>query len=254
MDTNTPNSSEPKKGLSGLAIAGIGCGGLLILLGIGVMLLLAKGCAMVKEAAGDFQKNPAKAAAVLMVKANPDLDLVKTDDTTGEITVRDKKSGQTTSMSFDDLSKGKLTFKNDKGEEVSIDASGANNKAGIVIKGPKGQTVIGGTNEATAPPSWVPMYPGATSDSIGGMREEKDDHIKGNFIGQTTDPMAKVKEFYETKLKEAGYTTETNTININGVDSASISGKKDDGKTSVDVMLNGAKEKTAIILGYEGKK
>ncbi len=254
MDPNTPNSSEPKKGISGLAIAGIGCGGLLLLAGIGVFALLMRGCSMAKEFAGDFQKNPAKATAVMLVKANPDLDLVKTDDATGEITVRDKKTGEVTSMSFDDLSKGKLTFKNAKGEEVSIDASQANGKAGLVIKGPEGETVIGGGSEATTPPAWVPLYPGVKSEEGGGFRAEKNGKISGSFIGTTADPSAKVKEFYDAKLKEAGFTTEVSTMNMNGTDSAIVAGKKEADKSTVNVMINTEKGKTAVVLSYEGAK
>lgn len=44
----------------------------------------------------------------LAVKLNPDLELVMTDEAKGEITIRDKKSGEVTTLSFDEMSMNKL--------------------------------------------------------------------------------------------------------------------------------------------------
>lgn len=232
-------------------MAGIGCGGLLLVAFIGAGLLLMKGCQKAKEIAGDFQKNPAKAAAMLVLKANPDVEVVSTDDNKGEITIKDKKSGETTTTSFDDLSQGKLTVKNSKGETMTVDASDAKNGK-ITMNGPDGKVTIGDAAN-TALPAWVPAYPGAASQP-GGMKTEKSDKIVGMTVLQTPDPVAKVKEFFESKLKADGYTTEVNTMNFNGNDSATVSGKKNDGKQTVNVVIATESGKTSVMVNYEGPK
>ena len=244
-----PDPSQ-KKGISGLAIAGIGCGVLLLLVFIGGALLVMKGCQKVAEVASDFQKNPAKASATFMVKANPDLDLVKTDDVKGEITVRDKKTGEVMTLSFDEISKGRLTMKNAKGEQVSIDASGVSGQGSLVIKGPNGEAVIGSNQ---APPSWVPAYPGLQAQA-GGMRVEKGETVNGTHIAETTDAADKVKEFFESKLKADGCSVEATSSKFNDVVSASVTGTKEDGKLKISVLINSEKGKTSVIITYEGPK
>lgn len=254
MNEIPPSMPAPKKGLSGLAIAGIGCGGLIVLALLVAVLLMMKACNMVKEVAGDFKDNPTKAAAMMVLKFNPELDIVKTDDARGEITVRNKKSGEEVTMSFKDVSEGKFTMKNAKGEVVSIDGSEAGGKGGVVMKGPDGEVVIGGTNAAAiAPPAWVPMYPNLRSQP-GGMRSEKNGVVAGAFAAETVDAGAKVKEFYETKLKEAGFETNVTSTSANGGEFNIVNGTKDDGKTKVNAIITTENGKTGVMINYEGKK
>lgn len=254
MSETPPPMIAPKKGLSGLAIAGMGCGGLLLLFILVAALLVMKACNKVKEVAGDFTVNPAKAMAMIVLKSNPELDVVKTDDAKGEITVRNKKSGEVVTMSFEDIKKGKFTMKNAKGEEVSIDASDAAGKGGVVMKGPEGEVVIGGANTAAvAPPAWVPVYSNLKAQP-GGMRSEKNGVIAGAFVAETADSGAKVKEFYEAKLKEAGFEIEVTSTSANGGEFNVVAGTKDDGKSKVTAIITTENGKTGVMLNYEGKK
>ena len=248
MNPNDPNSAAPKKGLSGLAIAGIGCGALLLIVLVVVGITVAKIAGKAKEFVGDFQKNPLKAGAMLMAKANPDWDIVRTDDAAGEITVRDKKTGEETTMSFNEVSQGKFRMRNSKGEETTVDASGANGGT-VVIKGPDGETVIGGDPAATAPPAWVPAYPGAQAQP-GGMKTEKQGVASGTFTAQTTDAPAKVREFFETKLKADGYEV---TV-ASAPESPVITAKKESAKRTITVLLTGGKPATQLVITYEGPK
>ena len=248
MNPNDPNSAAPKKGLSGLAIAGIGCGALLLMVLVVVGITVAKIAGKVKEVTGDFYRNPVKTAAMLVAKANPDWDIVKTDDAAGEITVRDKKTGEETTMSFNDVSQGKFRMRNAKGEETTVDASGANGGK-VVIKGPDGETVIGGAAAATAPPAWVPAYPGAQAQP-GGMKTERQGVASGRFTAQTADAPAKVREFFEAKLKADGYEVTVPT----DAESPVISAKKDGEKRTVTVLLTGGSSGTQVVVTYAGPK
>jgi len=122
--------------------------------------------------------------AIRIIKANPDLEVVKTDDKAGEITIRDKKSGEVTTVSYNDISQGKFKMKSASGEEVTIDATNQNGAGNVVVKNKEGTTVIGGDQTATAPPAWVPAYPGVQTKT-GGMRSEKGDKVSGGFISET---------------------------------------------------------------------
>jgi len=237
---------------SGLAIAGIGCGGLLLLACIGGGLLVARGCSKLKEVAGDFQKNPTKAAATLLVKANPDLELVGTNDAKGEMTIKDKKTGEVTTMSFDQLSQGKFKVRDAKGNETSVDASAAG-KGRVVIKGADGQTMIGGAAAEIALPAWVPSYPG-TATKEGGMRIEKEGAVSGMAMAESRDSVSKVKDFYDARLKAAGFKVESSIAKINGTENAMVNGTKEDGRQKVGAIINSDQGKTSIILTYEGPK
>ena len=116
-----PNDPAPKKGLSGLAIAGIGCGSLLVLVIAVFAFIGMKAMDKMKEVAGaDWQKNPAKSAAMVAAKMNPDWDFVKADDAKGEITVKVKKTGEEITMAYNEVQQGKFTMKNSNGEETTI--------------------------------------------------------------------------------------------------------------------------------------
>ena len=242
---NDVPTTTPKKGLSGLAIAGIGCGGLFVVALIGVSMLAAKSCSKVKEFASDYQKSPVTSTAKLIVGMNPDLELVKADETTKEITIKDKKSGQTMTVSLDDLKQGKFKVSDDKGNVTTIDPTSA--KGQITMKGADGSVVIGGE---TSLPAWLPVYPGAKA-SAGGMRSEKGDQVSGTAMAETTDAVAKVKEFYQGKLKDAGFDL---TATLDTPESVSLSASKKDSHQSLQVTITRSDSKTLIMSIYEGPK
>lgn len=246
-------SNAPKKGMSGLAIAGLGCGGLFVLVVLVGGFLTMKACSAMKGVVGDFEKNPAKATAVLAVKMNPDLELVSTNDATNEITVRDKKSGEVTTLSFNDIAQGKFKYKNSKGEEVTIDAANQGGKGNIVVKDKDGTTVLSGDAKSAAPPAWVPVYPGA-QNKAGGMRSEKADKISGMFAIETTDSTVKVKDFFEPKLKADGFQVETTSINGGNGEIITLKATKDGDSRTVSVMITTDSGKTNVAINYDGPK
>ena len=82
-----------KKGLPVWAWVGIGCGALVVVVLIVVTVAGFLVANKVKDVAADFEKNPAMATARMIVKLNPDLEEVSTDDEEGTITVRNTKTG-----------------------------------------------------------------------------------------------------------------------------------------------------------------
>ena len=88
-----------------------------------------------------MQRNPGLAITKMIAAANPDVDVLSTDEGAGKITVRDKKTGKVVTMTFDDAKKGKFSFsaQGDDGKTASLEFGAGADKL----------------------PSWVPAYPGA---------------------------------------------------------------------------------------------
>lgn len=119
MNDSPPNA--PKKGLPTIAKVGIGCGVLLVIvLAIGG-LLVAKSVPMLKEFAEESQKTPVAATAKLMVKVMPGMELVKADEVTKEITIKNTKTGETMTMTLDELKQGKFKKTDANGNETIVD-------------------------------------------------------------------------------------------------------------------------------------
>ncbi len=85
---------------------GIGCGTVLII-AILVISLLVGFCKRTMGDLSEFQRNPEKAAAELMVRMNPELEMVSRDEGAGEMTIR-TKDGEEIVLSYKDISEGKL--------------------------------------------------------------------------------------------------------------------------------------------------
>src|ERR1700682_3587195 len=110
-----PMGVPPKKSNTIVWVLG-GLGGCLVLVIIVVAALGFFAVRTAKKAGIDpdlFKRNPALATAKIMVAANPDVEMVSVDEGRQEITIRDKKSGKTTTMSFEDAKNGKFTMKED---------------------------------------------------------------------------------------------------------------------------------------------
>ncbi len=96
-----------KKGLPALAWVGIGCGGLVV---IAIIVMIIGGVWFTKKAKElgvDFQKNPERAAAELVVNLSPDLEKVSTDEEAGTMTIR-KQDGTEMTLTYQDISEGKF--------------------------------------------------------------------------------------------------------------------------------------------------
>lgn len=131
MDTPPPVGQPPKKGLSGLAIAGIGCGALILIAIIAFVGLGMWGVSKVKEVAGEdwenMKKDPVKASMMIALKLNPAIEIVSTDDQKREVTFKIKQTGETVTLSYDEASKGNIQIKNSKGEVIDLNPAGAAN-------------------------------------------------------------------------------------------------------------------------------
>ncbi|MCJ7442206.1 MAG: hypothetical protein MUO25_11610 [Thermoanaerobaculaceae bacterium] len=241
-----PGAPAPKKGTSPLVWILAGCGGLIV---IAVLVVLVGGYFVAHKVKGyveTAEKNPALAAAKIAVAVNPDLEIVSEDDEAGTLTIRDKKSGEEITMNAEDIKQGRLKFKNKKGEEVTFEGSGESGKEGFKVKSGKGSLTFGNV-EAEAPPSWVPAYPGAKV--MASSREKTDEGFTGTYSFQTGDSADSVLAYYEKELKKAGLDVErTSSGEMSGL--GTINARGGDGKQTVNVVVTRVAEMTQVMVQY----
>ncbi len=179
-----------------------------------------------------MQRNPGLAVGKLLAAANPDVDVVRTDDGAGTITVRDKKTGKVVTMSFDEAKKGKITFKEEGGEDQSA----------TVEFGASGEKL----------PSWIPAYPGAKVQGTFSVTGNSAEGEGGTYALTTSDSADKVLAFYQDRLKAAGMTIEMNTTTPQGgMLVAEDSTKK---QTATIIIGKGDSDGTSISVTFGVKR
>src|SRR5205823_2767527 len=87
-----------------------------------------------------FRNNPGMAVGKMMTAVNPNLEVVRTNEGQGTVTLRDRHNGKQFTISIDAARRGSLTLKADDED------------------GKSGTVEIGGDAKI---PSWVPQYPGS---------------------------------------------------------------------------------------------
>jgi len=198
-------NGEEKKGLSVLAWVGIGCGGLVVLFFAGCVAAGYMGMAWLGGMVAEFEENPAMASARLIVRTNPELELVSSDDTAGTLTIRSRETGETVTVDLQDIERGSIRFESGD-EEVTLDVEGGEEGQGAVtIRDKEGETQFRtGTGGDEDIPDWVPRYPGVTPAGTSFMRS--DGEMSGSFTVETDDPVDDVIDYYREALEAAGFT------------------------------------------------
>jgi biopolymer transport protein ExbD len=239
----------------------------------------------VKEAGLDFelmQKSPALALAKVLVAANPDvLELVSVDEEQGLITIRNKKSGETSTVSINsttslDVKDASVVFAipgdgepyigrdkiaqedmptwvrnilKDKPGEIVYISSGKKVKYGTVV------SVKDSIREAgfsVKLPDWFPPYPGAVVQ--GAFSTKSKDGERTYFGFSTNDSIEKVVKFYEENLKQAGLKITTNTVQQNGVVSkGSLASENGDKKPIAFVTAISEEGQTQVTVVFAPK-
>ncbi len=221
-----PTQPPVKKGLGPLGWILIGCGGIIL---IGFLVLGALGW-FAKKKIDQFAENPTFNAAKLVVQMNPELELVSSDEKTGTLTIKNKKTGEVTTLSAEDAKEGRWTFKNDKGETATFGAGSA-------------QTL----------PSWLPSYPGGTVQ--GTFDTTNAEGRSAAFTVTTKDSVDQVLSYYEAQLKNAGLKVEKSTYSANDKTSGgSVTATSEDQKRTANVMVSASGEETSAVITFQDKK
>lgn len=245
-----PGAPAPKKkGLSPLAWFAIGCGAL-ILLGLGSCFVMTAFVAnKAKKFVEDVEKNPDAAAvkaAEMAMRLNPDVDVVSSDPDAGTLTVRDKRSGKEVTFDLEDIKAGRLSISSgDETVNVDIDATD-HGTASMKIESNDGTMVIGG-GDGSQVPDWIPVYPGARTDSFSNVVANGE--RSGSFSIRTSDSTETVIEFYIAKLEAAGFTVDRSTFETNGALAGSISARSEGRTVGVTVATQEGETQGLVTYG-----
>jgi len=243
----TPTPPQ-KKGLSPLAWVGIGCLVLLLLAALTTATCSYFVGKKVKEVASDFEDNPIRASAEMMVRLNPELDLVEVDDDEGTMTIRNKRTDEVVTLDFGDIAEGRWGWTTDEGQ-VTFDVNQEEGDGIVTVTTDEGETTYGSDSSTREPPEWVPRYPGATRGDLT-FTSESESQIAGMWSMETADEIDRVSGFYQSRLKDDGFAVEVQTVSGPQGSLAIITAKDDSRNRSVNVTISSDGEKTTAALQY----
>jgi uncharacterized protein YneF (UPF0154 family) len=234
-----------KKGLSPWAWVAIGCGGLIVLFFIVVSM---SGMFLAKKAADfveDVQENP-EAAAEMLIKMNPDLELVESDRDAGTITIREKDSGEVITVNYEDIKEGKLTFETDEGEMTFTASEDAEEGGLFTVTTGDEETLRIGTTEMDSVPEWVPVFPGATT--TGTYSATTPDGLGGSFQLNSSKSAEDVLTYYVEQLEGEGWSVQKTEYSGPDGKGGQVMASMED--RTVMVILSTSEEGTQAMVNY----
>jgi len=243
-----PQSVPPqKKGLSVWAWVAIGCVGILVLCGVAFTTVAWWGARKVQSIAQDYKDNPGMATVKMITAMNPDLELVSSDEASGKVTIKNKKTGEVVTVNMADIQNGKISFDTPQGQSsMSFDTSGGK----LEVQGANGETAtFGGSTQL---PSWVPAYPGATAE---GVYAAEDASQRGGTFGLTTgDAVNDVFAYYKSQLEGGGFKVTESKYSGTGGEGGMVVGESADGNRTVTFTLAAESGKTRVAGVFSEKK
>jgi len=227
---------------------------------VGLVLLTFGSCAVigfyamhkVKQAGLDpdlMKKNPGYAGAKMAVSMNPDVEIVSSDDSTGTIVVRDKKTGKTTSMKFDPDKKS-MVVTDENGKTTTMTTTGEGATGGMEMKSSEGTMKIGTSSDKA--PDWVPSYPGSSPQNT--YSASNPTGHTGAFTFPTSDSPEKVISFYEDQLKSRGFTVSKMTGTSEGKTGGMVSGEDKANQRTVVATVGAENNHTQVSVTFSAKQ
>ena len=196
---------------------------------------------------GLLSSNPAYAMAKMAATMNPDTETVSTDDSSGTITVRDKKTGKTTTLKFD-ADKKTMVVTDENGKEATVRVNTDGDKGTVEVQSADGNMKFGAAASGQVP-AWMPVYPG--SSPSGTFSSQTKEGSQSTFTFKTTDAAAKVMSYYQDQLKSGGFTINMATNTPQG----GMVMAEDSGKTrSLMVTASSSSDGTDVSLTAIEKK
>lgn len=256
-------ANQPKKGLSPWAWVAIGCGAI-VLLGFVAFLALGafvftKGKDMVQEAAGAdsieefverLEDDPARVAAEMAIRLNPDLEIVSTDSDAGVITFRNVETGEETTLDFEDIAEGRFEVRTEEAD-YSFEAEGE--EGGVTFSGPEGETRYGSSASVEDVPTWVHIYPDAES-AQSAYHSIQGDEVTGAITLTTEDSPDTVMEHYRTWFEDAEYDVQSESKTTSGdITYAGIVGQLAARGRTINVGIVEQDGEIRVTINYYGK-
>ena len=194
-----------------------------------------------------MRTNPGLAMTKMAVAMTPGIEVVRYNERTGTIAVRDKKTGQMSTLKFDPASK-QLVITDDNGKEVTVSTQGDGSSGSVQVSSAEG-TVKFGAGAGNKAPAWVPVYPGSTPQ--GTFASQTPDGDSSAFTFTTKDSASKVLSYYQDQLKSAGFSV---TLVASSDQGGAVQGEDSGKKRTITVTVGTSGDGTrASILTIEKK-
>jgi hypothetical protein len=233
-----------KKGLHPMAWVGIGCGGI-VLIGVVVMALLVGWCSRkVDEVTRDFQENPERAAAEMMVRMNPEVEMVSSDDVAGTMTIREKGSGKEMTLSYSDIGEGKFSVTTEEGTTTIEGGS-----SGVTTTTPDGQQTTFGSGGLEKMPKMFEV-PELVTGWVSMMHSERNGKTTGMVRGEASATLQALDGAFTQALTDGGF-KEVSRVSVEKTTNISFENKET--KQSVTVSLLEEGNKRMVNLTYVEK-
>ena len=177
-------------------------------LGLGCALVVVAGCVVgalgvgwgvgkVGSVISQVKANPEKFTAEMMVKADPTLELITSNEAAGEITFRNTQSGEIVTLSYAEAAQGSSLL------------SGVGSQADTTA------LTAAASTAAAALPDWFPLMDGLTlSPAV--IRSSTAAHDSIRLSGTTTATTEEVVTFFNDELDARGFTVSRQSQRADG--------------------------------------
>ncbi|NWG00599.1 MAG: hypothetical protein HXY19_06615 [Thermoanaerobaculaceae bacterium] len=235
---SNPPSPPTGKRVSPLLWVLVGCGVLLVLVAVALLVggvLIAR---KAKSVLGEVRDNPAMVVAKAVVAANPEVELVSADDDAGTITVRNKKTGELLTVDLEEAKRGKFTFTTGEGKRLQVTAQGG--EGGTVrIESEEGEMTFGEGAQADIP-EFLPVYPGMRLENIASARLASGATGGSWRFTASASPQA-ILDFYRREMEGKGFQVTVTSSQRGREVSGGLLHATADGGAQVLTLMVGAK-------------
>lgn len=246
----TQPQQTQKKGLSPLAWIAIGCAGLVVLAIVAVTVGGVFVARKAKDVIEDFEENPARAAAQMVVRVNPELEMVESDDEAGTMTIRNTRTGEVATFDFDEIAEGKFSWETAEGR-VEFDVTDEEG-GGMKVTTDEGEARIG-AGAGSQVPAWVPRYPGA--EPQGAFTSKSGAEESGAFSFATNDSPSAVLDALQERLEDEGYEVTRQTFEAAGEEpQGSLTAERSDPQRTVSVVATREGSTTTAAVTYSSRQ
>lgn len=246
-----PQAATEKKKFGALAWILVGCFVILLIGALVTVTCTAFVAKKAKDFASEVSENPAMAGAEMIVRMNPELELVDKDENSETLTIRNKKTGEVATLNLQDIQEGRFSWEAD-GKQVTIDGAAAAKGEGgglITVTDESGEeTVSIGTGSAEQIPDWVPTYPGAAAEAPFLMTSGEG--IQGTLSFETDDSLAVVRDFYISELETRGFGVEKSSFSSGEMETAMLSATADDSRNVLVSITNENSDVTRVGITF----
>ncbi len=228
MQLDTQEELAPKKGLSGWAWAGIGCGTIVLIGVIGFALLVGFCKRKFDEFGKDMQTNPERKAAEMIIGIHPDFSVVNANDYNKEMTIRDDKTGKEMTFSYRDIADGKFA-----------------------LTAPDGSQMTMGSFDLASLPSWIELPADAQARS-GYQTKSSSGKSSGVVVVTTAMPAKDVQTHFEKSWEQwENFSGSSNSMTLQAVETINMERKSDD--KSITVIIQSSAGVTTVTVTYSEK-